>query len=326
MKKLNMDTNNTEKTVIIILNYNQNDYTLKCIDSILKSSYKNFLLLAIDNGSTKENQDQLMHKLPKDERLLFKVVKENSGYVGGINFGLKEGAKLRPDNFLIMNNDTILDEKAIEELLKTYKKFQKKAIVTGKVYHYDDPKRLQFVGSRYLNKRLLIREALGVDELDEGQFDVIEERDMLDDIFWMFPSELYKRIGGYSPYFWFNSEQADFALRAKKEGYKLVYTPYAKLWHKGSVSIGGRDYNPRLAYWTVQSKLILKYLHLSRIDFLGFYINTLYSILRTFIKSIVHRFEKKEDLSKYALAKYKGLMYFNKWLLKRNENTGYNPF
>lgn len=313
-------------TVVIILNYNQNDYTLKCIESILNSDYDDFLLLAIDNGSTPENQEELKKKLPNDERLIFKIVEKNSGYVGGINFGLKEGSKLNPDNFLIMNNDTILDKDAIRELVKTYRNFNEKAIVTGKVYHYDDPNRLQFVGSKYSNKRLLIREALGVDELDEGQFNSIEERDMMDDIFWLFPAKLYKEIGGYSTYFWFNSEQADFALRAKKEGYKLIYTPEAKLWHKGSVSIGGRDRNPRLAYWTVQSKLILKYLHLKRIDFVGFYLQTISSILRTFLKSIYYRLTKKENMFKYAMAKYKGFVYFNKWLIKKNDNTGYNPY
>ena len=46
---------------------------------------------------------------------------------------------------------------------------------------------------------------------------------------------------------------------AHEKGYKLLYTPDAKLWHKGSASIGGRNFNPVLAYWNMQSSLILKY-------------------------------------------------------------------
>lgn len=321
-----MHINNSDKTVIITLNYNQNDYTLKCIDSILKSNFQNFLILLIDNGSTQDNLNDLLNKIPKDDRLMFKKVKENRGYVGGINFGLEEGIKLNPDNFLIMNNDTIIDKYAIDELLKTYKDFDKKVIVTGKVYHYDDPNRLQFVGSIYSNKKQLTHLGLGINELDNGQYDKVEERDMIDDIFWLFPSELYNKIGGYSTYFWFNSEQADFALRAKKENFKLIFTPNAKLWHKGSISIGGRDKNPRLAFWTIQSKLILKYLHLKKIQFIKFYIKTLISVFRTFIKSIIYYLLGKENLLKYSYAKYKGLVYFNKWLVKKNKNTGYNPF
>lgn len=318
--------NSLDKIVIIILNYNQNEYTVNCAHSLLESEYNNFQLLLVDNGSTLENQNELFNSLPKDERLIVKMIKENRGYVGGINFGLEEGIKLNPNYFLIMNNDTIIDKLAINELLKTAIEFDQNAIVTGKVYHYDEPDRLQFVGYQYTNKRLLNRKGLGVDELDKGQYDKVEERDMLDDIFWLFPVKLYNKIGGYSNYFWFNSEQADFALRAKKENYKLVYTPKAKIWHKGSVSVGGRDKNPRLAYWTVQSRLILKYLHLSKIDFIGFYFKTVSSVIRTFLKSLYFKLTKKEDLFKYALAKYKGLVYFNWWLIKKNENTGYNPF
>jgi len=312
--------------LVVILNYNQNEYTIKCVESLIKSKNQNFKILIIDNGSSKENQNELSRKLPKDEKVILKNIEENRGYVGGINFGLEEGAKLKPDYYLIMNNDTVIDEDAIDELQHTLKDYNNKAIVSGKVYHYDDPERLQFVGYKYINKKFLTRKSFGVDELDKGQYNMVQERDMLDDIFWIFPAELYKSIGGYSSYFWFNSEQADFALRAQRVGYKLVFTPKAKIWHKGSVSVGGRGRNPRLAYWTVQSSLILKYLHLNKLHFLIVYLNTLKSVITTFIKSIYYRIFRKENISTYALAKYKGFIYFNKWLIKKNKNTGYNPF
>ena len=44
-----------KKVVVITLNYNQNDYTIKCINSLLNSNYNNFNILLIDNGSTEEN-------------------------------------------------------------------------------------------------------------------------------------------------------------------------------------------------------------------------------------------------------------------------------
>lgn len=317
---------NKEFVVIITLNYNQNDFTLKCVDSVLKSDYGNFVLLVIDNGSTTQNKKELLRVLPKNNHLFFKEIENNIGYVGGINFGLKEGEKLNPDYFLIMNNDTIIDKNSIKELVKTCDHYNDRAIVTGKVYEYDEPNKFQDIGYYYKDKKRLIIERLGLFELDHGQYDRIEERDMLDDMFWLFSSKLFKEIGGYSPYFWFNSEQADFAMRAKKIGYKLVYTPFAKLWHKGSVSIGGSDMNPKLAFWTIQSSLILRYIHLNRIRFTSFYFRTLWSILRTFIKSIYVYLAKGEDIFKYAYAKYKGLVYFNKWVFKKNINSGFNPF
>jgi len=311
---------------LITLNYNQNEYTLKCIESILKSSYEEFKIILVDNGSTHKNFEILRKSLPKDNRLNLYRVNENRGYVGGINYGLKEGNKLDPDYFLILNNDTILDKNAINELKHTCEKYMNKAIVSGKVYHYDEPNILQDVGYSYRDKKSLYFNRIGLDEEDINQYHQIAERDMLDDVFWLFSVKLYNKIGGYSPYFWFNAEQADFALRAKKEGYKLIYTPGAKLWHKGSVSIGGRDKNPKLAYWHVQSTLIFRYLHLSKIQFIKQYFKTVINIFSSYAKVISENLRGNSFDFNYPKAKLMGLNYFNKWIFLKNENTGHDPF
>lgn len=313
-------------TTLILLNYNQTDYTVKCLNSILKSKYKNFNIVLIDNGSSLKNFVELKENISDDSRLKLLRLDINIGYVGGINVGLKEGAKLHPDYFLILNNDTILDENAISKMINTCESFNKKAIITGKVYHYDEPNKLQDVGYSYLDKKALKFKRLGLDEIDTGQYDQISERDMLDDVFWLFPSKLYVENGGYSPYFWFNAEQADFALRAKQIGYKLVYTPDAKLWHKGSVSIGGRERNPKLAYWHIQSTLIFRYRHLSKIQFIFQYFKIIKEILASYSRTVSEKLKGNKIDFKYPNAKLKGLFYFNRWVFVRNENTGHIPF
>ena len=40
------------KISVIILTWNQADYTVNCVKSVLKQNYKNFDILIIDNGST----------------------------------------------------------------------------------------------------------------------------------------------------------------------------------------------------------------------------------------------------------------------------------
>ena len=141
------------EVLIITLNYNQNDYTIKCVESILQSDYENHSILLIDNGSTNENYTELKNKLPVNEKVYLHRIKQNRGYVGGINYGLEEGAKLKPDYFLIMNNDTIIDKVAISELVRTCMDYNNQAIVTGKVYHYDEPQKIQHVGYSLKSKK-----------------------------------------------------------------------------------------------------------------------------------------------------------------------------
>lgn len=312
------------KVVVVLLNYNQNEYTLKCVESLLASRYPNFEILLIDNGSRPSNTRALRNKI--DKRVNLCEIKNNRGYVGGINYGLEKGKKLKPDYFLIMNNDTKIDPDAIGALVETSQQFDNKCIVSGKVYHYDDPNRLQYIGSELASEHLLLYKRIGFDEYDSQQYEQVAERDKLDDIFWLFPIELYHTIGGYSPDFFFNGESSDFALRAKENGYKLIFTPKAKLWHKGSASIGGRNNNPRLEYWDIQSTLILHYLHLNFRWFLLFYLRVLLRIAKSVIVSARKLILCKGGNFIIPYAQFRGLMYFNRWMFIRTKNDGKTPF
>jgi GT2 family glycosyltransferase len=318
----------TNKVCVIVLNYNQNKYSIDCINSLIASSYSNYVIILIDNGSTKENfieyKDQV-DQLNNSKIKLFRIEK-NIGYVGGINYGLNVCQSENPHYILIMNNDTLMDGKSIEELVKVCKIYDNRVIVSGKVYHYNEPNKIQYIGANLSNKKILEYSLLGTDEVDKGQYDLISERDMLDDVYWLFPNELLKEIGYYSPYFWFNAEQMDFALRAKKAGYKLIFTPNAKLWHKGSITFGGRGYNPKLAYYNTRNSLIVRYIHLNKKYFIIFYLKTLISVFRTFIKAVSHLIFKKPSILKYSFAKFLGLHSFNCWFFTKKHSTGYNPF
>ncbi len=315
-----------DKVIIITLNYNQSDYTAKCIKSLLDSEYDNYTILLIDNGSEPEQFKRIGSIFNGEQKIIIHRIEKNCGYVGGINFGLKKALIHDADYYLIMNNDTIIDKFAIRELVKTSTEWYNKVIVTGKVYFYDKPNVIQDIGHNLINKKLLRFSLVGYGETDNGQYDQVSERDMIDDVFWLIPKDLYSTIGGYSPYFWFNAEQTDFALRAKKAGYKLIFNPKALIWHKGSLSIGGRDYNPNLAFWTIQSSLILRYLHLNKIQFFYFYTYTLASIIQTSLKALYLKVFRKVDITDYASAKVSGLIYFNKWIFRKMPNTGEKPF
>jgi len=318
--------NERDMVVAVLLNYNQNDYTLRCIESLLKSSYANFKVLLVDNGSDEVTAKNLEINLPKDGRLEFRRLVDNIGYGQGTNYGLSEADKFDPEYMLILNNDTIIDPDAITELVSTSKFHGDKVRVTGKVYHYEEPEKLQFIAFEKEKTHLVSFRRLGVDEMDTGQYDSLVELDMIDDIFVLQPAELYRTIGGYSPFLWINGVNIDLSLRALENGYKLMFSPKAKIWHKGSVSFGGRDMNPKMAYLNIQSKLIIRYLHLNKIEFFASYLKIVINdVFRTCIKSIYYKFVKGKDISKYAMAKIKALNYFNKWVFKKNNNTGEYP-
>lgn len=316
------------KVSIISLNYNQISYTLKCISSLLQSKYSNFQIFIVDNGSSNSEKKKLKEKFYNIDLVTILDIHQNVGYVGGINYALKKIIEIsNTDYFLIMNNDTIIDSEAIGKLVKTASYYENKCIVSGKVYHYDKPGILQYIGQKFIGKNFLSSIGLGIDEEDKGQYDEIIEMDMIDDIFWLLPLNVFKKVGLYSNYFFLYGEQNDYALRAGKHGFKLIYEYRAKLWHKGSITSASGDRTaPRLVYWRNKGSLTLAYLHLSRKEFLQYYLNYIILLIGKFIKEFFNSALKSPQQSLVIKARFLAWFVFTKWLLIKNEDKGYNPF
>lgn len=303
--------------MVLTLNYNQHEMTIRCVHSLLKSDYPRLRVLVVDNGSEPESAEAVKHEF--GDKIEFQRIETNCGYVGGMNFALRHAAPSNPCYFLIMNNDAVIDPAAVGELVKTARRYDDKCLVTGKVYHYDRPDVLQHVGFVVKDPRYLEFEPIVKDTKDVGQFEQVEERDMVDDIFWLMPARVYQEVGGYSSYFWFNGEQADLALRAVQAGHKLVFTPGAKLWHKGSLTIGGRSDNPELVYWHVRSKLTLQFLHLKRRHFLKVYLGMILTIGTGFIKNLLKLLILRKTRLRLVEASWRGWWFFTKWMFHPSE-------
>jgi GT2 family glycosyltransferase len=318
--------NNNPKIVVVTLNYNQFEYTKECINSLLNSDYNNFEIILIDNGSSVDNYEIFKKEFFTKSKNL-KIIREevNLGYVGGINIGLKESKKYDADYIMIMNNDTIIDSKAISNLLKVAEKYERKAIVSGKVYNYDEKETLQYIGQRkdpegMLNQISIVKNRR---ELDVGQYEKELELGMLDDIYWLMPAKLYDEIGGYSDYFFLYGEQNDYALHAIKKGYKLIYTPSAKLWHKGGATTCNTDKkSAKIQYWTTMGTLKLSVLHFSSLKAKKFYWNW---IIRQSIKNIIYFIIGRNKFTNLK-AHFIAIKHFNCWNEIRYKDNGYNPF
>ncbi len=93
--------NNTGKTSIVILTYNQLDYTKLCIESIRKyTEPETYELIVVDNHSTDETVKWLKTQI--DIKCIFN--EQNNGFPKGCNQGIEiaNGSEI-----LLLNNDTI---------------------------------------------------------------------------------------------------------------------------------------------------------------------------------------------------------------------------
>lgn len=254
------------KVTVLILSYNGKHLLKDAINSYLENDYSNFIVAVIDNGSTDGTKEWIESKWDNVKVLRTEV---NLKYSGGLNFGMKFAFDdEKADYVLITNNDVKADENLIRELVKVAETNENIGFVIGKVYYYDEPDILQTVGKKS-HPVMWNGGHIGNREEDKGQHDEITERDWCDDIYWLIKREVWEKTGGYDTEFAFQGEDFDWQVRAKKLGYKIMYTPYAKLWHKESMTIGKTS--AFKAYYDARNPIIIHLKHRKKEQFKAYY-------------------------------------------------------
>jgi GT2 family glycosyltransferase len=240
------------KVIVLILSYNGKYLLEDSISSYLANDYGNFDVVVIDNGSTDGTKDWVAQYFPE---VFVLRTNKNLKYSGGLNFGMNYAfGELNADYVLITNNDVKVDSRVISSLVEVALTDTFIGFVIGKVYYYDQPDIFQSVG-KGIDPIWWNTGHIGNMEKDQGQYNTIMERAFCDDIYWLVNKEVYNKTGGYDTEFAFQGEDFDWQVRAKQAGYKIMYTPKSKLWHKESMTIGKNS--PFKAYYDARNPLII---------------------------------------------------------------------
>jgi len=229
---------NQPKVSIITLNWNGLEDTIECLESLKKITYPNYEVIVVDNGS-EGNDAQVLEEKYGDYIHLIKNDR-NYGFAGGANIAIRyASSNSNPDYLLLLDNDTVVDPEFLTEMVKVAEADPAISIAGAKVYYYDEPDRLQHLGGKIdLWKEIiavtsgLIRERiLGRKEIDSGQYDLIKEVEGI--AFWcvLLKRKSVESIGLFDERY-FGWENVDYFLRAREAGFKTVYIPKAKVWHK----------------------------------------------------------------------------------------------
>lgn len=108
----------------IILQYNNEKFTIKCIESLRKLNGSNINFVIVDNGSKKESLDIIQKLYSDDSNINILVNSENQGFARGNNLGYTFAREtLKADFISIINNDVTIDDTDFIE--KVYELFDK---------------------------------------------------------------------------------------------------------------------------------------------------------------------------------------------------------
>lgn len=237
--------------VIIILNWNGYKDTIECVESCKKLSDTDFRILIVDNGSTDGSEKILRERFPDID---FIQTATNLGFAGGNNVGIRYALEQGAEYVWLLNNDTVVDPDALSALIDTAEKDGKIGMVGSKIPFYENPRLLWYAGA-FVDPAVPYRIGhRGLHEIDSGQYDDIEETGFITGCSLLARREMIEEVGLLGEGFFLYFEDADWNARAKRAGWKIVYTPYSIVLHKVSSSIGGTE-SPRMRYYLARNLL-----------------------------------------------------------------------
>lgn len=226
-----------KKVFCIVLNWNGKHYLKKCLDSITGNSYKNIVIVVVDNASTDGSQEFVKKNYPQIELI---VNKENLGWTGGNNKGVRYALKNKADCIFVINNDTEIEKNCIRELLKVLYSNESIGIVGPKIYLSEQngkrTKKISFAGGKFTPNRFF-GVHIGINKIDKGQFSKVQRTEFITGAAILIKSEVFKKIGVFDRRFFIYYEEADFCLRAKKRGYDILFCPSAHVYHMFSGTV-----------------------------------------------------------------------------------------
>lgn len=184
---------------------------------------------------------------------------QNLGYAHGVNLGLLQAVKDSHDRFCVINDDTIVEENFVKNLHTTLA-YHPGALIGGKIYYAAG---YEYHKSRYITEDLgkviwyaggvvdwnnVYTTHRGVDEVDKGQYNTLEDTDFITGCCLSFDKNVYDKVGLWNESYFLYYEDADFCEQAKKQGIPLYYDPTIILWHKNAQSTEGSGSNLHQKY------------------------------------------------------------------------------
>jgi len=265
----------TPKVAVVVLTYNGKAVAERCLRSVFNSSYANMHVIVVDNASSDGSLAFLCSEFPLARGI---ANEKNLGVAAGRNRGFKEAARLGVDYILSLDNDTRIDKELITELVRMCESDPSIGIVGPKSYMDDGSDRIQCAGGKITYTQNVCSER-GRGSRERGQYEKIEEVDYFPGFGFMARREVFEHLNFLDETFsGYGHEDTDFCMRARLLGYRVVYVPRAKLWHRGSATIG--QYTPRKKYLEA--------------------VNSVY---------FVRKYASRQDRLKYAFFALSGLIY-----------------
>ena len=218
------------KVCMIVCNWNKKEDVIRCVRSLLRSSWRDYCVVVVDNHSSDGSAGALRDLFPDVE-----VIEnpDNLGGAGGFNVGLSYA--LQNDSFThawLLDNDVVVDENALASLLKTMGADERIAVAGSLILKMETPEIVQELGAFVDMKHFALalnKRDVPLDEVDVAgpvTVDYVPACSLLVRL------DRVREIGLLQEDFFLYFDDVDWCYRFRKKDYRVVADPASKVWHR----------------------------------------------------------------------------------------------
>jgi hypothetical protein len=246
---------------IIIVNWKVRYLLEKCLRSIFEQPKNiSFEVFVVDNNSGDGSVEMVREKFPQVD---LTSSTENLGFAKGNNLAIKKAAGRY---ILLLNPDTEILENALEKMVRFMDVHPECGVSGCKLLNPDLSLQPSVRAFPDLASQIFIllkihhllphTKAMYKYLVQNFDYEKMQEVDQVMGAFMMIRREVIEKIGMLDENFWIWFEEVDFCKRAKSAGWKILYTPEAKIIHHFGQSFKQamgvkkqKDFNRSLSYF-----------------------------------------------------------------------------
>jgi GT2 family glycosyltransferase len=207
---------------VIIVNTNELHHLKRCLPSVCHQSYPAYEVIVVDNQSTDGSIEFIQDRFPN---VRFIRSTGNLGYPGANNLGFEHAYG---DYFAVLNPDTIVDHRWIEELVRALESDRSVGMATSKILLMDDSSRINACGNEVSFTGLTY--CRGVNER-ESNFVSGAYVAAVSGAAFMIRRTVIEEIGAFDDLFVAYLEETDLSLRGQMAGYRSLFVPRSVVLH-----------------------------------------------------------------------------------------------
>lgn len=242
---------------IIVINWNGQDFTTACLNSLRKVDYPDFKVFLVDNGSANDEGKKIKANFPEIDLI---ETGKNLGFAGGNNVGIRKALQEGFSHILLLNNDTLVEPDFLSELVRASQRNANAGVIQPLILFLHNPKEIWSAGGRW--KPSLSRAITLGDRTPLADYRVNSTNlEWATGCAMLVSRAAIEKTGLFNEQYFVYFEDVDWSLRIRNSGFSIHFEKRAKIYHEAGASSKKKHaegmLSPQVFYYNVRNQLFI---------------------------------------------------------------------